>query len=122
MPVRASSAGTLIGAPSCTSASSTGLDVALLGDGGGGEVLPDALVGLGREQHRLGALDGPAGAADLLVVGDGRVGRAEVHAEAEVGLVVAHAERGGGDDRLQLVGAERVLHLRSRVVVSSWPE
>ena len=74
------------------------------GDGGGGEVLPDALVGFGGgEQHRLGVLDGAPGPADLLVVGDGRVGGAEVHAEAEVGLVVAHAEGAGGDEGLEFV-------------------
>ena len=51
----------------------------------------------------------PPGPPDLLVVGDRRVGRADVDAEAEVGLVVAHAERRGRHDGLELVGPQRLL-------------
>lgn len=52
-----------------------------------------------------------SGAAHLLVVGDGRGGRAQVHHEAQVGLVEAHAERGGGDQCLDLVGEQILLGL-----------
>ena len=61
------------------------------------------------QQHHLGALDAAAGAADLLVVGDGRGRRPEVDDEAEVGLVEAHAERARGDERLDPVGEQVVL-------------
>ncbi len=43
------------------------------------------------------------GPADLLVVGDGRGRRAEVHDEAEVRLVEPHAQRAGGHQRLDPV-------------------
>ena len=49
------------------------------------------------------------GAADLLVVGDHGAGRLVVHDEAEVGLVVAHPERAGGDDGLEVVAQQPVL-------------
>jgi hypothetical protein len=45
----------------------------------------------------------PAGAADLLVVGDRRRGRPDVHDEPEVGLVETHAEGRGRDQRLDLL-------------------
>ena len=35
-----------------------------------GEVFPEALVGLRRQQHGLGMLNGPTGSTHLLVVGD----------------------------------------------------
>ena len=64
----------------------------------------------GQQQH-LGVLHAAAGAADLLVVGDRGGRRAEVHDEAEVGLVEAHAERGRGDQRLDPVGQQVLLGL-----------
>ena len=62
----------------------------------------------------VGAVDGAPRPADLLVVGDGRVGRAHVHAEAQVGLVVAHAQRRRRDDGLELVVAQPSLDLLPR--------
>ncbi len=53
--------------------------------------------------------DAAAGAADLLVVGDHRPGRLVVHDEGQVALVVAHAERAGGNHRLDLVAEQPVL-------------
>jgi hypothetical protein len=50
-------------------------------------------------------------ATDLLVVGDGRTGRAQVHHEAQVGFVEAHAQRARGDQGLDAVGQQRVLGL-----------
>ena len=63
------------------------------------------------QQHDLGALDRAAGAADLLVVGDDGAGRLVVDDEAEVGLVVAHPERAGGDHRLEVVAQQPLLDL-----------
>ncbi len=87
-----------------------------IGDGRGGEVLPDPGVGLRRgQQHPDRALGGElrgqraAGPADLLVVRDRGVGRADVHAEAQVGLVVPHAQRRGRHHGLDLVGPQRGL-------------
>ena len=48
-----------------------------------------------------------AGPPDLLVVGDRRARRLVVDDEGEVGLVEAHAQRGGGDHDLDLVGEQR---------------
>ena len=62
-------------------------------------------------QHGHRVVQRPAGPADLLVVGDRRGRRAEVDAEGQVGLVVAHAERRGRDQRLDLVVAQPVLEL-----------
>ena len=77
----------------------------------GREVVPDlAVLGRGQQQH-VGALGGATGPADLLVVGDRRRGRAEVHHEAEVGLVEAHAQRARRDQRLDLVVAQGPLEL-----------
>ena len=72
------------------------------------EVLDAAVLGAA-QQDDVGALDRAAGTADLLVVGDDRAGRLVVHDEAEVGLVVAHAERARGDDALEVVGEQPVL-------------
>ena len=52
---------------------------------------------------------GTARPADLLVVGDRRARPLVVDDEAQVRLVEAHPERDGGDQRLHLVGDERVL-------------
>ena len=74
-----------------------------------GEVGPDvAVLGAGHEQH-VGALGGPPGTTDLLVVGHRGGRRADVDDEAEVGLVEAHPQRRGGDERLDLVVAQRLL-------------
>ena len=62
------------------------------------------------QQDHLGAVHAAARAADLLVVGHGRLRGAQVDDEAEVGLVVAHAERAGRHDRLELVRQEILLH------------
>jgi hypothetical protein len=72
------------------------------------EVLNAAVLSAAQE-HDLGALDGAAGAADLLIVGDDRSGRLVVDDEAEVGLVVAHPQGTRGDDRLQVVGEQAIL-------------
>src|SRR5690606_33166441 len=76
------------------------------GEGERREVLPDRLVLLPRQEQHLGVPDTASGAADLLVVGDGGGRRAEVHHEAQVGLVETHAESGGGDQRLHFVGQQ----------------
>jgi hypothetical protein len=52
-----------------------------------------------------------SGASDRLVVRDRGGRRAEVDDEPEVGLVVAHRQRGGRDHRGQLVGLQAVLEL-----------
>ena len=71
------------------------------------------------QQHADRRVERAAGSADLLVVGDRRARRLEVDHEREVGLVVAHAERRRGDERLDLVGLQLRLgveaHARSRV-------
>ena len=72
------------------------------------EVLDPAVLAAA-QQHHLGVLDGAAGAADLLVVGDDAAGRLVVDDEAEVRLVVAHAERAGGDDGLEVVAQQPLL-------------
>ncbi len=77
------------------------------GEGHGGEPRPDGLVLIAGQQQHVGVLHGAAGAADLLVVGDRRVRRAEVDDEAEVGLVEPHAECGRGDQSLDLVVEQR---------------
>ena len=78
---------------------------------GGREVLPDrGVLGPGEEQH-VGSLGGAAGAADLLVVRDGRRRRAHVDDEAEVGLVEAHAEGARGDQCLEPVLLQQPLRL-----------
>ena len=68
------------------------------------------------EQDADRTVERPPGPSDLLVVGDDRAGRLEVHDEAEVGLVVAHAERGRGHHGLELVALQprldRLLRLR----------
>lgn len=86
-------------------------------DGGGGEVVPHARVGLRRQQRDDGVVDGAAGTTDLLVVGDGRGRRADVHDETQVGLVEAHTERRRGHQGLDLVGAQGVLEAGAGVRV-----
>ena len=54
------------------------------------------------QQDHLGPGHSPPGAADLLVVGDRRLRRAQVHHEAQVGLVETHAQGAGGHERLEL--------------------
>ncbi len=73
------------------------------------EVVPDVAVLAAGQQHHRRLLDTAAGAAHLLVVAD-RAGRCtEVHDEAEVGLVEAHAECGRGHQRLDPVVQQVVL-------------
>ena len=73
-----------------------------------GEVGPDVAV-LGRgQQHHGGLVGAAAGAADLLVVGDRRLRRPHVDHEAER-RVEPHAERAGGDQRLDPAGGEVLL-------------
>ena len=81
------------------------------GDTGGGEVLPQPLVGDGRQEHRNRLVECPPRPPDLLVVGDRRRRRAEMDAEREIGFVVAHAERGRRDQRLDLVAPQPSLQL-----------
>ena len=73
------------------------------------EVVRDLVVLAPGEQDHVGLFEGAAGAPDLLVVGDHRTRPLEVDDEAEVGLVEAHAERDGRDQRLDLVRAQGVL-------------
>ena len=80
------------------------------------EVL-DALVLGAAQQHHVRVLDRAPRAPDLLVVGDDRAGRLVVDDEAEVGLVVAHAQRAGGDHRLEVVGEQPLLDSHPRVGV-----
>ena len=87
---------------------------ARVGHAGRREVGPDALVRLGRQQHGHGIVQRPAGAAHLLVVGNRRGRRADVDAEGQVGLVVAHAQRRRGDHGLERIAAQRVLDLLAR--------
>ena len=61
------------------------------------------------QQDDLGAVERAAGPADLLVVGHRRGRGAQVHDETEVGLVEAHAQRAGGDQRLDPVGQQVAL-------------
>src|SRR5690606_23273866 len=78
-------------------------------EGHRGEVAPDRRVLRAGQQHHLGALGAATRAPDLLVVGDGGGGGAHVHHEPQVGFVETHAERGGGDQRLDLVAQQCVL-------------
>ena len=87
------------------------LDLRLVGDARGGEVVPDPLVRLGRHQHGERVVQRPTGPAHLLVVGHRRRRRPEVDAERQVGLVVAHPERRGRHQRLDLVVPQPVLEL-----------
>ena len=72
------------------------------------EVLDAAVLAAAQQDH-VGVIDAAPGAADLLVVGHHRAGRLEVHDEGQVGLVVAHAERAGGDHGLDLVAQQALL-------------
>ena len=54
-------------------------------------------------------IDGPARAAHLLVIGDDRARGLIVHDKSQVGLVVAHPERAGRDDGLDLVAQQALL-------------
>ncbi len=56
-------------------------------------------------------LEGAPGPADLLVIRDRRAGRLVVDDEREVGLVVPHSQRRGGDEHLQVVGEQAVLEV-----------
>ena len=60
-------------------------------------------------QDRDGVVERPSGPADLLVVGHRRGRRAQVDAEGKVGLVVAHAQRRGRHQRLDLVASQPAL-------------
>ena len=88
-----------------------------LGEGLLDEPVLDLFVLLPAQQDPAAGLEGTAGAADLLVVGDGRAGRLEVDDEAEVGFVVAHAEGGGGDEGLDLVGLQLAFGFDASLVV-----
>ena len=103
-----------------TSASSAGVEigrVAELGDDalgallgghrGGREIPPDVGVFHAGKQQHVGVLGRATGAAHLLVVRDGRGRSADVHDEAEVGFVEAHAECAGRDERLDPVGLQK---------------
>ena len=85
------------------------VDVIGVGEGGADEVVLDLRVLGAGEQHPVGPVDGPAGPAHLLVVGDGRPGRLEVDDEVDVRVVVAHAEGRGGDHHLERARTEPFL-------------
>ena len=91
------------------SASSTASTCSRFGNAVRDEEVLDAAVLGAAQQDDLGVVDAAAGAADLLVVGDHRAGRLVVDDPAEVGLVVAHAERARGDDRLDVVAQQPLL-------------
>ena len=95
-----------------------------VGDLGRGERLGDEeVLDVGvldaAQQDGDAAVEGAARAADLLVVGDGGARRLEVDDEAEVGLVVTHPERGGGDERLDLVALQPAFRLDPGVAVEA---
>ena len=92
-------------------------DLLLGREGERGEVRPDVAVLAAGQQDDLGPLDAAPGPADLLVVGDRRLRRAEVHDEAEVGLVEPHAEGAGRDQRLDPVGEQVLLRLQPRGLI-----
>ncbi len=73
------------------------------------EVLGDLVVLAAGQEDAVGALDGAARAADLLVVGDRRARPLVVDDEAEVRLVEAHPERDRRHERLHLAGDQGVL-------------
>ena len=81
----------------------------LLRHGHGREVLPHTLILRAGQQHHLGVVGGAPGAADLLVIAHRRARRAQVHHEAEVRLVKAHAERRCGHQGFELVVDQRLL-------------
>ena len=66
------------------------------------EVSPDVSVLAAGQQDDVGAVHAPARPADLLVVGDGRLRRAEMDDEAEVRLVESHAQRARRHEGLDL--------------------
>jgi len=70
-----------------------GTDVVAGWEGGGGEPFPDGAVLGPAQQHHLGPVQGAAGPADLLVVGDWGVRRLEMDHKGQVGLVKAHTQR-----------------------------
>ena len=74
------------------------------------EVLDPAVL-VAAQEHDLRTVERAAGAAHLLVVRDHRAGRLVVDDEPEVRLVVAHAERAGGHDRLEVVAQQLLLDL-----------
>ena len=88
-----------------------------VGNRGGGEVIPNALIRIRRQQHPFGMRHCPARPPHLLVISHRRRGRAHMHTKAQVGFVVAHAQRRGGHHRLDLVVAQTVFHLQARVGV-----
>ena len=57
------------------------------------------------------------GAAGLLIIGFDIARDIEMHHEAHVGFIDAHAEGDGGHHHLQIVTLERFLHLRAAIVV-----
>ena len=73
------------------------------------EVVPDGAIFVAGKEHDVRGEDGAPGPPDGLVVRDRRRRRLVVHDEREVGLVVAHRERGRRDDDLELVGPQRGL-------------
>ncbi len=80
------------------------------------EVL-DAAVLLTAQEHDIGVLDGAAGAADLLVVGDDRARSLVVHDERQIGLVIPHAKRARGHHRLDVVAVQALLRGHALVAV-----
>ena len=81
----------------------------LLGEGLLDEVVLDVLVLETAQEHGPTRCERTTGTADLLVVADRGTRRLEVEDEREVGLVVAHPERDGGDQRLHVVAEEPIL-------------
>ena len=88
-------------------AAATAASPSILGDAVGNAVTFFARI----EQDAAGGFAVPAGAAGFLVVSFETLREAPVHDEADVLLVDAHAERGGGDDDVipGLVGDPRAL-------------
>ncbi len=75
----------------------------------GPEGFVDLRVFRARHQYAHRAVAATSGPAHLLVVGDDRARALVVNDEADIRVVVAHAERGGGDQHLQVAAGELLL-------------
>jgi hypothetical protein len=96
-----------------------GAELVLLGHRRADEVLVDARVLRAAEQDGVRLGQSTSRSADLLVVRDDGGRLLEVHDEAEVGLVEAHAEGHGGHERLELVAEQPALELLALLVLQS---
>ncbi len=93
------------------------VDVLLVGKRCRDEPVLDVAVLDAAQQHPGRRAELSPGPPDLLVVTDGRPRPLEVHDEGEVGLVVPHAQRSGGDQRLDLVALQGGLGIEPQVCI-----